>query len=458
MRVAIVGGGVAGSTIALILSRAEVNCTLFDSRDSLISGPPFCHLHAGGNLYREISDKQCITLLKQSIEFAKLYPFIVDHRPTIIATPIYDEQKASNLYPRLKLLQNEYRKLITSDPSNKLLGEADDYFKLYSHKELEKLSKLEIVKSPKSLDEWMIPFAKNVDKSKIQEPVILVQEYGLNLFRLSAGLNLELKNSKYLDLRLHRKVKNIKKSGDGFMIEDEYFDYLINATGFRSGEIDDILDIKSKRMVEFKAAYISKCDTKGVIWPEVIFHGKRGTPKGMGQFTPYPNGYFQLHAMSKKATLFEDGLAKNSFDKAQPQLKEYFIKKIDSGWEEEIVKERTNEAIKHLSQFIPNFQIALSASKPLYGAQQIPGDDPKLRVAEVSFPLKNYARCEIVKVSSVIDMAKEILKKLNIKKQELFYPLEIDENLVSKLAQKIAIDREYPKELATMLNPKEQKA
>ncbi len=29
-------------------------------------------------------------------------------------------------------------------------------------------------------------------------------------------------------------------------------------------------------------------------WPEVIFHGERGTPNGMAQLTPYPDGFFQL--------------------------------------------------------------------------------------------------------------------------------------------------------------------
>jgi len=38
-----------------------------------------------------------------------------------------------------------------------------------------------------------------------------------------------------------------------------------------------------------------------------------------------------------------------------------------------------------------------------------------LRAAEVSFEGKNYARCEIVKVSSAINMAKEIAKEFDLK-------------------------------------------
>ena len=114
------------------------------------------------------------------------------------------------------------------------------------------------------------------------------------------------------------------------------FDYLINAAGFRSGKIDDLVGVECKSMVEFKAAYISKwdscCDT---LWPEIIFHGERGTPRGMGQFTPYPGGYFQLHGMTKEITLYEDGLVANSTVSCQPHLKQNFIEKIEKSWSKE---------------------------------------------------------------------------------------------------------------------------
>ena len=72
-KVAVVGGGVAGSTIALRLAELGIDTTLFEKGDGLVSGPPICHLHAGGNLYREISDQQCLTLLQQFIDTVKVY-------------------------------------------------------------------------------------------------------------------------------------------------------------------------------------------------------------------------------------------------------------------------------------------------------------------------------------------------------------------------------------------------
>ena len=71
-RIGIIGGGVGGATIALKLSEQGADVVLFEKETSLVNGPPMCHLHAGGNLYREISDQQCIDLLKQSINTARL--------------------------------------------------------------------------------------------------------------------------------------------------------------------------------------------------------------------------------------------------------------------------------------------------------------------------------------------------------------------------------------------------
>ena len=71
-KIAIVGGGIAGSSITLYLSELGLDVSLFEKKDTLVDGPPICHLHAGGNLYREISDEQCLTLLNESIELVQL--------------------------------------------------------------------------------------------------------------------------------------------------------------------------------------------------------------------------------------------------------------------------------------------------------------------------------------------------------------------------------------------------
>lgn len=467
-KIAVVGGGVSGASMALYLGQLGVNVTLFEKEPSLISGPPFCHLHAGGNLYREISDKQCITLLKQSIDFLRFYPFIVDYRPTVIVLPISDRGTPEVLLPRLELLKSKYDDLITADEKNKVLGESCDYYKLYSREEINSLKEQSVVSRPKTCDDWMIPVTKNIDLEKVQFPLIMVQEYGLNLFRLAAGTSLALEQMESVTLRMNTIVSNIQEECQSnawritYIKDDEThnerFDYLINAAGFRTGKIDDMLGAPCKRMVEFKAAYVSKWD-KGsdTLFPEIIFHGERGTPQGMGQFTPYPGGYFQLHGMTKDITLYEDGLVSTTALSCQPQLGQSFIEKIEKSWTKEETSERTTSAIKHISRFIPAFSKAEVGSKPLFGAQQIPGDDPTLRVAEVSFPAERYARCEIVKVSSVIDMIDAIigqfiqlgfLDKSVQGERDFSYLKNLTEDDIAHFAQTLCKERDYPPCLA----------
>ena len=457
-KIAIVGGGVAGVTSAIYLAKLGLGVTLFEKESSLVSGPPFCHLHAGGNLYREISDEQCVKLLKQSIDFLKFYPFVVDYRPTVIALPTTDKQTPEQLLPRLELLTKEYEELILQDSSNQVLGEPSNYFKLYSLEELKKLKSQTASSKPRSSDEWMVSVAQNIDFDIVQFPLILVQEYGLNLFRLASGATLILKNMNNVTLKNSTEVSNIQKEQEGWLVsydkKQESFDYLINAAGFRTGKIDDMLGVPCKRMVEFKAAYVSHWESKNqTLFPEIIFHGERGTPQGMGQFTPYPNGYFQLHGMTHNITLYDDGLVANTPLSCQPQLKQNFMEKIEKSWSKEEIEERTGSAIEHLSQFIPNFSEATVGSKPLFGAQQIPGDDPTLRVAEVSFPTKGYARCEIVKVSSVIDMVRAIQKDLielgyiGLEDKVSFSLNALKEEEIDSLAQMLCKQREYPPSL-----------
>jgi len=470
-KIAIIGAGAAGSSAALYFGTLGLDVTLFEKESSLITGPPFCHLHAGGNLYREISDAQCVTLLKQSIDFLRFYPYIVDYRPTVIVLPCSDKGSPNDLLPRLQLLTHEYQMLIKKDSKNQVLGLSQNYYRCYSKEEVMILKAKETVQNPSTYDEWMIPVAKNIDLEKVQFPLIQVQEYGLNLFRLSAGISIALEDLKNVSVRNNTIVYNIQKNGQtnkwnissikNDKTHQSDFDYLINAAGFRTGKIDDLLGVPCERMVEFKAAYVSHWkDHNDIQFPEIIFHGERGTPQGMGQFTPYPNGYFQLHGMTKEITLYEDGLVTNSALSCQPRLGQDFIEKIENDWKDEETNTRTHSAIQHLSQYIPSFSTATVGSKPLFGAQQIPGDDPTLRVAEVSFPRERYARCEIVKVSSVLDMCKaieedlirlEIVDKKVPKKDMIFN--NIEKLKLHTLAEKIALSRNYPASLASRTTP-----
>ena len=212
-------------------------------------------------------------------------------------------------------------------------------------------------------------------------------------------------------------------------------------------------------LIEFKAAYVSKWQPTAGLIPEMIFHGKRGTPHGMAQLTPYYGDYYQIHGMTEDITLFKNGLVE-SIDGAQPIFDEDINRKLDNGWDKDEIKIRTETSIDYIAKFVPSFKSATVGGPPMYGAQQIPGSDINLRVGEVAFPTQFYARSEIIKASSALTVANQIIEKMQ---QEKVIPslLEktnnnslldnISKNEIDKLASEFADVRGYPKELSRLM-------
>ena len=457
--IGIIGGGIAGSTAAIKLSEKGYKVTLFESGPSLVNGPPICHLHAGGNLYRELPDQACLTLLEQSIATLKCYEYAINFRPTIIATPARDKGEATNLLPRLKKLKSQYSDLVTEDSDNKVLGAVDDYYKVYSKIDLKKLVKLETPNSPNTSDEWMISFAKSINIDDFKSDFYLVQEYGVSLFRLAAGVEMTLKQSYNCTVLTNAKVDEVTDISNGWLIqfvkdnktETLQVDYLVNAAGFRSGVIDDILGEKRQRMAEIKAAYLVKWPEQKGIWPEVIFHGLRGTADGMASLTPYFNNHMQLHGMTEQITLFKGGLTVSTDESAQPAILKDHLQKVDSGWELKEIEKRTQNAIDHVVELIPSFKGAKPAGPPLFGIQQIPGTDASNRTADASFSGTKYARAEIIKLSSALTAADKIINKLESLgftsgNEEPINQLSYDD--VKEKAKEIAVERGFPSDLA----------
>ena len=484
-RVGILGGGTAGATIAIRLAALGIQTTIFEKKKSLIDGPPMCHLHAGGNLYREIPDEACIDLLKQCIDILRLYPYTIDVRPTVFAVPTRDDDSPDDLLPRLDKITNAYKELVEQDCNNKVLGEPDNYYQLYSHEQMIALSKKEQVALPKTLDEWMIPVAKHLNLKKVKYPLIVAQEYGWNIFRLSASAQLALAQYEHANVLTSTEVKQVSQveqnsagsqmpkwkieyqNNQSSTTQTVEVDYLINACGFQTGIVDDMVGVKPKRMVEFKASYITHWQGAGGQIPEIIIYGNRGTPEGMAQLTPYPNGFYQIHGMTNSITLFNDGLADTTERTAQPQLPDKYLNYINNGWDQRVLKARSQKAIDYVAEFVPAFKSANTQNNALFGGQQIPGEDDTLRVADVSlYSHISYARAENVKASSTLIAADEIVAeftKLGLLSDaehinahrthhQWTYLVQHNHADITKVAKLLATERGFPTDMATINN------
>jgi L-2-hydroxyglutarate oxidase LhgO len=470
--VGIVGGGVSGVVTALQLANYHIDSVLFEKKESVVNGPPFCHLHAGGNLYLDISDEQCKILMKQSIEMARLFPQSIDERPTFISIPKTEKYEVAQIEKRLDVLVSYYKSLIDEDPANEVLGAPEDYYKAYTKEDLDRFVLQPSIKRPNTPDEWITNSVHWIDYEKLKMPVILVQEYGWNLFRLGAQAQLALIKATPCDLKLNTPVVNIKDVRDQKLAynweictnEEIYkVKFLVNSCGFKTGEIDQTLQLKSKRLIEFKAAYVSLWKPIPGLIPEFIFHGERGTTHGMAQLTPYCDDYYQIHGMTTDITLFDNGLVQSKEDDVQPEFDESINQKLSSGWEIEEIKTRTKKGIEYISQFVPNFSSATVGGAPMFGAQQIPGDDITLRVGEVSFPSPSYARIEIIKASSALTVANQIIQKIQ---EEEHVPLQlkksnqnrivegISKEEIDKMARTLTLQRGYPEAMSRLIiNP-----
>ncbi|MFB9052392.1 hypothetical protein ACFFVB_04805 [Formosa undariae] len=471
--VGIIGGGVSGVVTALQLAENGIDSILFEQENSVVNGPPFCHLHAGGNLYPDISEAQCKILMKQSIEMAKLFPQSIDERPTFISVPKSEKYSLDNIEHRLEMLVAYYTELIAEDPSNAILGAPKNYYKIYAKEDLKALADHPAIERPKSADEWMINTIHLIDYNKLKTPVILVQEFGWNLFRLGAQAQLALSKTEKCTLKTNTNVtfiKDVSQKNVGYNWEIHTADklykvkYLVNSCGFKTGTFDESLHLNSERLIEFKAAYVSKWVPIPGLIPELIFHGERGTPHGMIQLTPYCDDYYQIHGMTNDITLFEHGLVQSKDNISQPEFNEGITQKLNSGWETDEIKSRTENAIDSVVKFIPSFQSAQVGGPPLFGAQQIPGNDPSLRVGEVSFPCKSYARSEIVKASSALTVANQIITKMQ--EEEIIPAIltalntntildSILKTDIDVLASELAIERGYPEALSRLVIDKD---
>jgi hypothetical protein len=467
--IGIIGGGVSGAVIALELAKYGVDNILLEKKESLVNSSPFCHLHAGGNLYPDISTEQCKVLMKQSITMARLFPQSIDQRPTFISIPKSETYKVRDIQNRLIVLVDYYKTLIKEDPKNEILGSPKDYYKIYTKEDLKTLAKQPTTKVPKTANQWVTNALKLVDYTKLKTPIILVQEYGWNFFRLGAQAQLALNKATQCKLQLNTNVSkvedvrhlNLDYNWKIYTKNDIYkVNYLVNSCGFKTGKIDVTLNLNVKRLIEFKAAYISKWQPINGLIPELIFHGKRGTPNGMVQLTPYCNDYYQIHGMTKDITLFKNGLIQSKSNQSQPEFNDDIKEKLKSSWKPIDIAIRTQNAIDLVTKFVPSFKSAKLGGNPLYGAQQIPGDDPILRVGEVSFPYKFYARSEIIKASSALTVANQIIDKIQ---EEGIIPTiktmttknvllnSISKNDINILASKLATQRGYPDSLSKLV-------
>lgn len=275
INVKIIGGGISGVMSAIQLSKNKnFDITIYEERNTLLKSLPYCHLHAGGFLYPEMSLNDCQNLLIDCLDFAEYFPDAILKRPTIIAYNKKSKFTTNSLIFKCKLMKLQYR-IWSNKNKNFPLGEVDKYYSIYN-------------KGETNGNIYVENFFKLLkDKDSIKYPIICVNEFGINQKIVEKQLMKELNNT---------NVKVLLNTRFNFNFY-EIPDLLINATGYQIG----------KGVLELKTSFLTiKSTLPKLKLPEIAIIGERNTENSLIQLTPTSEyAIFQVHYMNNNSSIIK---------------------------------------------------------------------------------------------------------------------------------------------------------
>lgn len=375
-KVAIIGGGISGIVSAIKFAKDKNNIVhVFEKRNCILRGPPYCHLHAGGILYPEISIGDAQSLFDDSILFANKFYNCLEYRPTIVAYKSDSSYSPNKLLFKCKVNKVNYQ-------FNKVrpFGKVDNFYASYSREDVVYFKQNGNLPDSDDIgrkfhDSYVKNFCKLInDIDSIKYPFVSVCEPGINQEKVEEVLDSELKLYKNLSIHLNKEVHIDELDG---------YNIIINASG------KNLFNNKNE-MYEFKSSWVIKSPLVLHKFPEIAIIGERGTDNGMIQLTPLTDGKFQVHCMRSDSTIidtFTDSYFKyvelNEFD----------------------INERTKVAISQISKYFPIFAMSYP-DKACPGVQRIIGDKSQ-RTSQIKVKTelnKKYIDIITLKAGSIISL------------------------------------------------------
>jgi hypothetical protein len=223
MKISIIGGGIAGCTAALELSKNKKNkIILYEKKNTILGNAPYCRLHCG-LMYPMISFKESELLLMYSIQFAKEFRKAILKRPCVIMYNTKSNYTPRELISKCEFIQRKYRQF---DDFDFVMGHPDTYFAVYTRKDMLSFKKFgKFLHSTSEARKFHDPFVKivcrmikNIDS--IKYPFVSVNEFGIeqNIVekliknRINSSSNIKLNLNTSCDSGNLKNVINAKGS------------------------------------------------------------------------------------------------------------------------------------------------------------------------------------------------------------------------------------------------------
>jgi hypothetical protein len=371
----IVGGGIAGCTLALELSKiGKVN--LYEKKNYILNNGPYCRLHCG-LMYPMLSLKESAILLTHSIEFAQKFPQAILKRPCVITYNKNSKYNPSDLIKKCNYIQTKYSH---NHSHSRYLESPDIFYAIYTRNDILHFKMYgEFIYSTNQARNFHDPFVKtfctmlkNIDS--IKYPFVSVNEFGIEQTIVESIIRHRITTTTSIKLYLNMSYENKA-------------DFTINAKGACS---------TNNGLLELKSSYLVKC--KSLHLPEIAIIGERETDIGMIQISPRKNNQVQVHYMNCNSTLFQRVTKFSDFTLQNQKII------INNYIPPNIIQFRTQCAINQINKYL-SINIDNKSPIALWGCQFIPGHSKDTRTS-------NYTKnsIEIVKAISSVTTAKCLAK------------------------------------------------
>ena len=366
-KIAIIGGGISGITSAIKLAENSNNLIhIYEKRHFILRGPPYCHLHAGGMLYPEISLKDAESLFYDCLKFANKFRNAIHHRPSVISYNIDSQYSPQKLVFKCQMIKLSY--IFSKYGKLNTLCNPEHYYAVYQREDIEYYKKYKELPFNEDVarnyhDKYVINFCELLqDIDSIKYPFVSVYEPGIDKDIVEIQLINELH-------KIKNTTKNIKIITNITVNPENItgYDIIINASGTNLKLSEKILENTIKERYEYKSSWLIKSDIKSINnnFPEIAIIGQRETENGMIQITPLNKKRYQVHCMTSKSTII-DTRYDNNFEKLT----------------ESDIQIRGTQAIKKISDFLPAFEYSKVIGE-CSGIQRIPYYSKNKRISDI---------------------------------------------------------------------------